>query len=104
MDAGGAMRVIPTARIAKSEDSARASVCQKHNRLRGEPRGPAKGGESSHAPSIQMNQDSWLLLECGPNDHAFNMALDEALLEAMPRLEKPVLRFYAWREPAASSG
>jgi lipoate-protein ligase A len=32
------------------------------------------------------------------------MALDEALLEAMPRLQKPVLRFYAWTEPAASFG
>jgi lipoate-protein ligase A len=32
------------------------------------------------------------------------MALDEALLEAMPRLRKPVLRFYSWTEPAASFG
>jgi lipoate-protein ligase A len=32
------------------------------------------------------------------------MALDEALLEAMPRLERPVLRFYGWTEPAASFG
>jgi lipoate-protein ligase A len=32
------------------------------------------------------------------------MALDEALLEAMPRLGKPVLRFYGWTEPAASFG
>ena len=32
------------------------------------------------------------------------MALDEALLEAMPRLQKPVLRFYGWMEPAASFG
>jgi len=32
------------------------------------------------------------------------MALDEALLEAMPRLAKPVLRFYGWTEPAASFG
>jgi lipoate-protein ligase A len=34
----------------------------------------------------------------------FNMALDEALLEGMPRLGKPVLRFYSWKEPAASFG
>ena len=39
--------------------------------------------------------------KCGP---AFNMALDEALLEAMPRLQKPVLRFYGWTEPAATFG
>ncbi len=32
------------------------------------------------------------------------MALDEALLEAMPRLAAPVLRFYSWTEPAASFG
>lgn len=32
------------------------------------------------------------------------MALDEALLEAMPRLRIPVLRFYSWTEPAASFG
>ena len=32
------------------------------------------------------------------------MALDEALLEAMPRLRTPVLRFYGWTEPAASFG
>ncbi len=32
------------------------------------------------------------------------MALDEALLEAMPRLGKPVLRFYGWTEPAATFG
>jgi len=32
------------------------------------------------------------------------MALDEALLEAMPRLGQPILRFYGWAEPAASFG
>ena len=32
------------------------------------------------------------------------MALDEALLEAMPRLGRPVLRFYGWTEPAATFG
>ncbi len=32
------------------------------------------------------------------------MALDEALLEAMPRLGRPVLRFYGWTEKAASFG
>ena len=47
---------------------------------------------------------SWFLLNSGKCDAAFNMALDEALLEAMPRLGKPVLRFYGWTEPAASFG
>jgi lipoyl(octanoyl) transferase len=32
------------------------------------------------------------------------MALDEALLEAMPRLGRPVLRFYSWAKPAVSFG
>jgi lipoate-protein ligase A len=47
---------------------------------------------------------NWLLLQSGPCLAAFNMALDEALLEAMPRVGKPVLRFYGWSEPAASFG
>ena len=46
----------------------------------------------------------WLLLNSGPCPPAFNMALDEALLEAAPRLGKPVFRFYGWTEPAASFG
>ena len=32
------------------------------------------------------------------------MALDEALLEAVSRLQKPVLRFYGWTEAAATFG
>jgi len=32
------------------------------------------------------------------------MALDEALLEAMPRLQRPLLRCYGWTEPAATFG
>ena len=48
--------------------------------------------------------NSWLLINSGPYAPAFNMALDEALLEAMPRLQKPVLRFYGWTESAASFG
>jgi lipoate-protein ligase A len=48
--------------------------------------------------------NSWFFLQSGPGDAAFNMALDEVLLEAMPRLQKPVLRFYGWTEPAATFG
>ncbi len=47
---------------------------------------------------------NWFLLNSGRRDAAFNMALDEALLEAMPRLRTPVLRFYGWTEPAATFG
>lgn len=32
------------------------------------------------------------------------MALDEALLEAMPRLQQPVVRFYGWTKAAATFG
>jgi lipoate-protein ligase A len=47
---------------------------------------------------------NWLLLNSGKCDAAFNMALDEALLENVSRLDKPVLRFYGWTEPAATFG
>src|SRR5258706_6996253 len=47
---------------------------------------------------------NWLLLNSGKCNAAFNMALDEALLEAMPRLQTPALRFYGWTEPAATFG
>jgi lipoate-protein ligase A len=49
-------------------------------------------------------QGEWLLLQSGPGDPPLNMALDEALLESMPRLGRPVLRFYGWTEPAATFG
>jgi lipoate-protein ligase A len=48
--------------------------------------------------------NSWLLLNSGKGQAAFNMALDEALLEATSRLQAPVLRFYGWTEPAATFG
>src|SRR5471030_2773038 len=48
--------------------------------------------------------NSWLLLNSGKCGAAFNMALDEALLENVSRLGKPVLRFYGWTEPAATFG
>jgi len=47
---------------------------------------------------------NWLLLNSGLGAPAFNMAMDEALLEGAVRLEQPVLRFYGWTEPAASFG
>ena len=47
---------------------------------------------------------NWLLINSGKCDAALNMAMDEALLEAMPRLRTPVLRFYGWTEPAATFG
>jgi len=47
---------------------------------------------------------AWYLLESGLGEASFNMALDEAILQAMPRLDRPVLRFYGWTEKAASFG
>jgi lipoate-protein ligase A len=47
---------------------------------------------------------NWLLLKSGKCDGAFNMALDELLLENVARIGKPVLRFYGWAEPAATFG
>ncbi|HMP81314.1 MAG TPA: hypothetical protein PKA41_01255 [Verrucomicrobiota bacterium] len=46
----------------------------------------------------------WLLLNSGACNPAYNMALDEAMLENVSSLGKPVLRFYGWTQPAASFG
>jgi len=46
----------------------------------------------------------WLLYNSGFQSAAHNMAVDESLLAAMPRLQQPVLRFYGWTEPAATFG
>jgi lipoate-protein ligase A len=51
-----------------------------------------------------MNDAGWYLLEQGKQAAAYNMALDEALLENAPELGRPVLRFYGWLESAASFG
>jgi lipoate-protein ligase A len=52
-----------------------------------------------------MNEPvDWLLLDSGPGSAPFNMAMDEALMLSMPILQKPVLRFYSWTQPAASFG
>ena len=48
--------------------------------------------------------NTWKLLNSGPQAAAYNMAMDESLLEAMPRWGKPVLRFYGWTEPVATFG
>jgi lipoate-protein ligase A len=51
-----------------------------------------------------MSVETWFYLATGPASPAFNMALDEALLEAAPALGQPLLRSYGWTLPAASFG
>lgn len=46
----------------------------------------------------------WLLLESGPGDPAYNMAMDEVLLAEATRIGHPLLRFYSWTQPAATFG
>ncbi|HXB59243.1 MAG TPA: hypothetical protein VNU95_06745 [Candidatus Acidoferrales bacterium] len=65
---------------------------------------PAHRGKGSFEPQMNTDGHRWLLLNSGKGEAAFNMALDEALLEAMTRLQMPVLRFYGWTEPAATFG
>ena len=45
-----------------------------------------------------MTSESWYLLDSGPGHYAFNMALDEALLEASSSIGHPILRYYGWTE------
>lgn len=47
---------------------------------------------------------NWWNVNSGPSEAAFNMALDEALLETVGTLGAPVLRFYGWKLPAATFG
>jgi lipoate-protein ligase A len=48
--------------------------------------------------------EAWWLIPCEAGTAADNMALDEALLESAARLGRPILRFYAWSEAAATFG
>jgi lipoate-protein ligase A len=74
------------------------------------PKSPDGGGRTLAVERSKLNVgcsaplQRWLLLQSGPGDPAFNMALDEALLESVSRLGLPVLRFYGWTEPAATFG
>ena len=46
----------------------------------------------------------WHYLNSGSGEPAWNMALDEALLEHAASLARPVFRTYGWTEPAATFG
>lgn len=51
-----------------------------------------------------MPSCEWRVLRTGPADPAWNMAVDEALLETSAPGDAPVLRLYAWRPAALSLG
>ncbi len=51
--------------------------------------------------NLSPPRETWSLLNSGPGPAEYNMALDDALLEAAARLGTPVLRFYGWTEHAA---
>ncbi len=46
----------------------------------------------------------WLRLDSGANTPAYNMAMDEGLLENAATLGQPVLRFYDWTESCVTFG
>ena len=61
------------------------------------------------APPLDVGRPAWkveclFLCNSGKCSAAFNMALDEVLLDAVSRLGRPVLRFYGWTETAATFG
>ena len=47
---------------------------------------------------------NWRFHESGPGDPAYNMALDEALLENSATIGQPVLRSYDWTQSCATFG
>ena len=57
----------------------------------------------SNAPDSPRTA-TWWLVESGPCDYDFNMAMDESLLALAAGASRPVLRFYGWNQPAASFG
>jgi len=56
-----------------------------------------------HPPGPTL-PETWWRVDSGPGTADFNMALDEALLETVAALSRPVLRFYRWTERAATFG
>lgn len=51
-----------------------------------------------------MIAETWRLLDAGWGEPAENMAIDELLLEEVGLEGKPVLRYYGWKQPAATFG
>lgn len=52
-----------------------------------------------------MQRSTWRILSCEPAGGAWNMAVDEAVLESVTRGDsRPVLRLYRWQPPCLSLG
>ncbi|HEY4414333.1 MAG TPA: hypothetical protein VGO57_01475 [Verrucomicrobiae bacterium] len=75
------------------------------------PTTPAQASASKVAVSalcdlknLQTGDECYFLFNSGMNDAAYNMAVDEALLETAAKHDVPVLRFYGWTQPAATFG
>lgn len=75
------------------------------NELHKNPPGPCQSDNSitESAPTHTIS-GSWYVWYCPPRPPAENMAWDEALLLSIPAVGRPVLRLYAWSQPAASFG
>jgi lipoate-protein ligase A len=65
---------------------------------------PVSNGLTPDGDTPATMPNPWYLWQSGAHSPADNMAYDEALLLVLPRIGKPVLRFYSWREPAATFG
>jgi lipoate-protein ligase A len=48
--------------------------------------------------------ETWFFLQSPAGSAALNMAVDEALLRTAGKLGRPLLRVYAWEQPAVSFG
>jgi lipoate-protein ligase A len=60
---------------------------------------------STNQPSAAYPAGRWRLITSGYGDGPRNMAVDEAILEAVAAGESPpTLRFYAWQPPCVSLG
>jgi lipoate-protein ligase A len=55
-------------------------------------------------PAVDPTRADWLLLRDSPAGSAWNMAVDETLLLAAESIGLPVVRLYAWTEPAGTFG
>src|SRR5213594_2704659 len=91
MAAAVALPARPIARSVRSRSFVRRAPCSARREL-------------SNLKSGLPQRPRWLLLQSGPGPSAENMAWDEALLRAVRQFGHPVLRLYAWTEPAATFG